>query len=125
MLELIQAAGFPDVTPAFHPLFRFEGPEGRRPTEIAAAAGLSKQTVNDALGYFEREGYLTREPDPVDGRAKVVRLTDKGRRLEDAIWAAGQEVDRQWRERFSKSAWACFREVLDQLAQPDGMPRSV
>jgi DNA-binding MarR family transcriptional regulator len=125
MRELINAAGFPDVSPAFHAIFRYGGPEGRRPTDIATRVGVSKQAVNDALGYFEREGYLKREPDPLDGRAKVVRLTAKGRRLEDAIWTAGQVVDRQWRERFTKEEWKAFRGVLDQLAQAGAPPSSV
>ncbi len=117
MLDSIHAAGFEDVTFAQFPIFRFEGPEGRQPTEIAAVAQLSKQAVNDVLGQLERAGYLTREPHPDDGRARIVRLTEHGRRLEAAIWAAGREVEEAWRERIGEPAWGTFREVLDELAQ--------
>lgn len=119
MLDRIHQAGFPDITYAQFPIFRFEGPDGRRPTEIAATAGLSKQTVNDVLGQLEGAGYLKRKPDPEDGRARVVRLTAKGRRLDAAIWEAGRAVERSWRERIGATAWSAFREVLDQIAGAD------
>lgn len=125
MLDRLHRAGFPDVTYAHLPIFRFEGPQGRRPTEIAATARLSKQTVNDVLGQLERLGYLQRKPHPDDGRARVVRLTARGRRLDAAIWEAGREVERTWRQRIGDPAWGVFREVLDQLAQADSVAASL
>src|SRR5690242_20675745 len=77
----VVADGFTDVRPAHVTLFRWPGPDGARPTELAAAAHISKQSVNDRLGELERLGYLTRERDPADSRARIVRLTARGRRL--------------------------------------------
>lgn len=116
MLDHIHRSGFEDISHGQYPIFRFAGPDGRKPTEIAATAGMSKQSVNDALGHLERAGYLERTPHPHDGRARVVRLTDKGRRLDAAIWEAGREVERVWRERIGKDRWSTFYEVLDELA---------
>lgn len=116
MLDRIHAAGFTDITYAQLFVFRFEGPEGSRPTEIAATAQLSKQAVNDVLGQLERAGYLRRKPHPGDGRARLVRLTARGRRLDAAIWEAGREVERSWRTRIGEPNWGVFREVLDQIA---------
>jgi len=125
MLDCLHRAGFVDVTYAQIPIFRYEGPDGRQPTEIAATAQLSKQAVNDLLGQLERLGYLKRKSHPDDGRARVVRLTARGRRLEAAIWEAGREVERTWRERIGEPAWGVFREVLDQLAQADSVAASL
>ncbi len=119
MLDLIREAGFSDVSYAQIQVFRFAGPEGRRPTEIAATSGLSKQTVNDVLRQLERLGYLGREQDPEDGRARVVRLTARGRGLDATIWEAGRAVERSWRQRIGEPAWGAFREVLDQIAAAD------
>lgn len=119
MLARIHAAGFADVTHAQISIFRFEGPEGRRPTAIAASAQLSKQAVNDVLGQLEGAGYLRRRSDPSDGRARVVRLTARGRRLDTAIWQAGREVEDDWRERIGEPTWGTFRTVLDQIARAD------
>jgi DNA-binding MarR family transcriptional regulator len=125
MLERIHAAGFADITHAQISVFRFEGPEGRRPTEIATSAQLSKQTVNDVLGRLEQAGYLRRRPDPGDGRARVVRLTARGRRLDAAVWQAGREVEDAWRTRVGEPTWGVFREVLDRIARADpGGPAS-
>ena len=121
MLANLHRAGFPDVTYAQLPIFRHEGPDGRQPREIAATAQLSKQAVNDLLGQLERAGYLKRKSHPDDGRARVVRLTARGRRLDAAIWEAGREVERTWRERIGEPTWGVFREVLDQLAQADSV----
>lgn len=116
MLDYIHKSGFGDISHGQYPIFRFGGPDGRKPTAIAASSGMSKQSVNDALGHLERAGYLERTPHPEDGRARVVRLTKKGRRLDAAIWRAGREVERVWRERIGKDRWSIFCEILDELA---------
>lgn len=116
-LRRLHEAGFSDVTDAHIPIFRHEGPDGRQPTEIAVTAQLSKQAVNNLLGQLERAGYLTRRTHPDDGRARVVQLTARGRRLEATIWKTGRDVDRQWRERIGERDWRIFRRVLDQIAE--------
>lgn len=119
ILRALHETGFSDVTFAQIPIFRFDGPEGRQPTEIAARAQMSKQAVNDALGQLERLGYLRRVSHPDDGRARMVRLTARGRRLEAAVWNAGRDVEHAWRERIGEPEWATFRKVLDELARAD------
>lgn len=117
MLDCLHRAGFQDVTYAHIPIFRYQGPDGRQPTEIAATAQLSKQAVNDLLGQLEHSGYLKRKQHPDDGRARVVQLTRRGRRLDAAIWEAGREVERSWKETIGDTAWGYFRDVLDQVAE--------
>lgn len=117
MLARIHAAGHPDVTTAMIALFRLAGLDGRRPGEIARTARLSKQATNDMLGALERLGYVARHPDPTDGRARIVRLTARGRALDAAVWAAGREVERSWREHFSDESWAAFRDVLGTIIE--------
>jgi DNA-binding MarR family transcriptional regulator len=119
MLHSLHGAGFPDVTYAHIPIFRNQGPDGRQPTEIAASAQLSKQAVNDVLGQLERAGYLKRKPHPDDGRARIVQLTARGRRLDAAIWEAGRAVENTWKERIGEPSWGVFRAVLDQIAEED------
>jgi DNA-binding MarR family transcriptional regulator len=54
--------------------------------------GITKQSVNDLLGHLEATGYLERVPDPADGRARVIRLTSKGRRLEQTIYTEARNA---------------------------------
>jgi DNA-binding MarR family transcriptional regulator len=115
MLEGIHAAGHPDVTSAMVALFRFAGVDRRRPGEIAMTARLSKQAANDMLRELERLGYVERHPDPTDGRARIIRLTERGQALDSAVWSAGREAEQAWRARFGDEQWATFNGVLDEL----------
>jgi DNA-binding MarR family transcriptional regulator len=82
----VVAAGYDDLNAAHVGLWRYPGIEGLRPSQLADRRGITKQSVNDLLGYLEQTGYLLRVPDPVDGRARVIRLTPKGWRLQNAIY---------------------------------------
>jgi DNA-binding MarR family transcriptional regulator len=81
ILEDLHAAGFSDVVPAHFAVWRYPGPQGRRPSELALEAGITKQAMNYLLGELETAGYLIRKPDPADGRSRQVELTERGRAL--------------------------------------------
>jgi DNA-binding MarR family transcriptional regulator len=78
LLQRLHAAGFDDVRSSHLELFRFPGPHGMHPTELADHVGLSKQALNHLLNELESLGYLTRETTGTDGRHRVVRLTERG-----------------------------------------------
>jgi DNA-binding MarR family transcriptional regulator len=84
------ASGYDGLSRAQVTVFRFPTPEGLRPSELAERLQITKQSVNDLLRDLEALGYLTREVTPDDGRARVVRLTAKGRRLERAVYRETQ-----------------------------------
>ena len=54
-------------------------PDGSRLTDLAERAHMTKQSVGEVTTELERRGYLERVPDPGDGRAKIIRLTERGR----------------------------------------------
>jgi len=54
--------------------------EGTRLTEVAARVGTSKQAVGELVTELEEMGFLRRDPDPSDARARLVRFTAHGRR---------------------------------------------
>ena len=53
-------------------------PEGTRQVEIVERMGLTKQAVQQLIADLEDSGILRRDPDPNDGRGKIVRFTEKG-----------------------------------------------
>ena len=63
-------------------------------SDIATALGYSPRTITEALDTLERDGLITRRPDPADRRAKLLALTKKGTR--DLL--AAQAVRDQVRE---------------------------
>ena len=50
-------------------------------SELAEAAGVTKQTVTSLLDGLERDGFVARQPCPHDRRSVRVRLEQKGRDL--------------------------------------------
>ena len=55
-------------------------PEGTRLTDLAERAFMTKQSVGEVVSDLEKlGGTLERVPDPGDGRAKIIRLTERGR----------------------------------------------
>lgn len=96
MYEALLDAGYSDLTRAQMKVFRFPSPDGLRPSELANNLLITKQAVNDLLGYLEDVGYLVREIDPLDRRARIIRLTPSGRQVlytvRDAAKAAEEQI---------------------------------
>lgn len=77
----IQRRGHPHVTLAYTSLLANLDTEGTTISALARRAGVTRQAASQRLAEIERHGYVTRAPDPSDGRAVIVRQTAKGRRL--------------------------------------------
>ncbi|MDQ8702140.1 MarR family transcriptional regulator [Streptomyces sp. LHD-70] len=70
----------PDLEPAAYGLLvRLEEGGPQRATELAAYIGVGKATMSRQLRALEDLGLVARDPDPVDGRASLMRLTEEGR----------------------------------------------
>ena len=52
-------------------------PVPRTPAELAEAAGVTRATMTGLIDTLERDGLVTREPDPHDRRMLSVRITPK------------------------------------------------
>lgn len=90
----LAARGFPDVRPAHSSVFRIILPRGSRVSDLAELAQMTKQSMAYLINDLEKLGYVTIEPDPQDGRAKLVRLTERGH----AVWATLVELSRRAEE---------------------------
>jgi DNA-binding MarR family transcriptional regulator len=113
----VAAAGYDDLNAAHVGLWRYPGLEGQRPSQLADRVGITKQSVNDLLGHLERQGYLLRVPDAVDGRARVIRLTARGRRLEQAIYAEAGAAELRIRETLGPSRFTQLHSSLELLTE--------
>ena len=113
----VVAAGYDDLNAAHVGLWRYPGLDGLRPSQLADLAGITKQSVNDLLGHLERHGYLGRVPDPADGRARVIRLTSKGRQLEQTIYAESGAAQLQIAEILGPRRFAQLHSSLELLTE--------
>jgi predicted transcriptional regulator len=103
----LEASGFPDSPPSFHPVFENIDPDGTRLTTLASRAGLTHQSVGEVVAILERRGLVERVPDPADGRAKLVRLTDTGRQLVRAAVKVIGDIEQEWTDRWRANGLTC------------------
>ncbi|MEM7709917.1 MAG: MarR family winged helix-turn-helix transcriptional regulator [Pseudomonadota bacterium] len=78
MFEALVAKGYDDVTTADGDVLVYVGPDGTRSTAIAKSRRITKQAATEQVQRLVRRGYLELRPDPADGRARLVVLTDRG-----------------------------------------------
>jgi DNA-binding MarR family transcriptional regulator len=58
------------------------------PAQLADAFQVTRQTMTSTLGRLETAGLVAIRPDPEDGRAKIVSITDAGRSMRAQCIAA-------------------------------------
>ena len=90
-------------------------PEGSRLTDLAERAHMTKQTVGEVATELERRGYLERAPDPSDGHAKIIRLTERGREAQALGREIIDEIEQEWAERFGAERVAALRDALEAI----------
>ena len=117
MLERLTERGFDDLDAAHLTVFQFPGPQGMKPSELAARLRASKQSVNHLLGQLERFGYLERRDDPDDLRSRRIHLTTRGRSAAVTIRAAVTEIEREWERRLGAKRMALLRSLLHEVCE--------
>ncbi|WP_051722848.1 MarR family winged helix-turn-helix transcriptional regulator [Streptomyces albus] len=101
----------PDLEPAAYGLLvRLSEAGEQRATALAAYFGVGKATMSRQLRALEELGIVTRRPDPADGRASLVTLTEEG---------AGRfsAVRRARRERYARKLRSWDRTEIAELAR--------
>jgi DNA-binding MarR family transcriptional regulator len=121
MLHRLRTSGFSDFDAAYLTVFQYPGPQGARPSELAARLRMSKQALNYLLRELERLGYLERRPDPDDLRSKRISLTSRGIEAIGVIRDAVREVEADWAEQLGVERFADLRALLVEL---DGLATS-
>ncbi|NUS43043.1 MAG: winged helix DNA-binding protein [Mycobacteriaceae bacterium] len=110
-------AGHRDITVAQGRLAARLAPEGSRITDLAEQAQVTKQTAGFLVDQLERAGYVERAPDPRDRRARLVRLTARGRRLADASNLIAARIESEWAAHLGAHQMRALRDALAQLRE--------
>jgi len=117
MLERLHEHGFDDLDAPHLNVLLYPGPQGSRPSELAARLGMSKQAVNYLLGELERRGYIERRPDPDDLRSRRIALTERGEAVGLVMREAVTEVEWEWEAKLGRKQFAQLRGLLGELAR--------
>jgi DNA-binding MarR family transcriptional regulator len=106
----------PTLRTAHLHLFRTQDLDGTRLTELAAAAGTTKQSMHELVTHLEQEGYLTRERDPEDNRRRRITLTERGHTLRGDMATAQHRLQETWRTRLGDEAYDALSRSLALVA---------
>jgi DNA-binding MarR family transcriptional regulator len=88
---------------------------GKRLTELADAASISLPSMQELVDDLERRGIVERQPDPSDGRAKLIVLTDKGLAALAPAGAMIAALEREYADRIGKDRFEKMCLALDAL----------
>ena len=123
LFERLHRAGFSDIRDSHFALFRFPGPHGVSPTELAQRVGLSKQALNPLLNELEAFGYLTRQPGDSDRRGRVLVLTERGLAFSAEIKSILIDIEAHLEQSLGPRRFSAFRSTARQipklLSEPD------
>ena len=113
--ERLAELGYDGLRTAHGAIGQHIADRGSRVTELAQLAQVSKPTVVYLVNDLERLGYVERVPDPSDGRAKLVRLTERGVRAQRTGTEIVAQIEQDWSELLGERDYATLRELLRRL----------
>ena len=108
----LNAAGFEELRVPHMAVLQFPGPDGVRPGSLAGRAGMSKQAMNQLLRSLEGIGYLARSDAPDEGRARIVRLTKRGRAACAKVHDILRDIEREWSAELGPKQFIQLKELL-------------
>ena len=115
--DAVVAAGITDITLAQARVAARIGPDGSRVSDLAEQARVTKQSAAFLVEQLETAGYVERVPDPTDGRARLVRLTTRARRVAEAADAEVQRVLSEWADHVGEARLRQMHETLRDLRE--------
>jgi DNA-binding MarR family transcriptional regulator len=92
IMSRLIAQGFDQLTPAITSIITLIGAEGIRPSALAQRANVTKQATSQLLRLLTERGFVEQVTDPVDTRAKLIRVTQLGASLKTACLEARSEL---------------------------------
>lgn len=125
LYQRAQEAGYTDIREAHLQVFGNIDWTGTRLTDLAARANMTRPSMVELVDQLAKAGYLERRPDPRDGRAKLIHLTRKGRRVMAQAVRAVRDIEREYAatigaERFERMCRS-LQTVLDrQSSESEG-----
>jgi DNA-binding MarR family transcriptional regulator len=117
VVESLHAQGFADFRPAFHPVFQWCKPEGSRLSELAEVCGVTKSAMTQLVDVLVNLGYVERVPDPRDGRATLIRRTDRGWGVNRIASTVVEATQQEWSAALGPANFAQVLAALRHLTR--------
>jgi DNA-binding MarR family transcriptional regulator len=108
--------GFGDTGRSDGYVFRAIATQPMTVSDLAARLGISKQGAGQIIEDMERRGYVERRPDPADGRARLVYLSERGTAALAAARRFHQRYERRLVRAHGREVVATLRATLQAIA---------
>ena len=108
----LNAAGFEELRVPHMAVLQFPGPDAVRPGTLAERAGMSKQAMNQLLRSLERLGYIVRSDSPDEGRARIIRFTERGHAAYSKVHDILRDIEREWTAELGPTYFAQLKQLL-------------
>ena len=112
IIRELNAAGFEELRLPHMAVLQFPGPDGVRPGSLAERAGMSKQAMNQLLRSLEHLGYIVRSDAPNERRARIIRLTKRGRAAYSKIHDILRQVESEWSDELGPQSFSQLKRLL-------------
>ena len=119
LTDLLQRSGHPEIRPKHGAVFANLDREGTRATALAARAGIGKAAMGELIDELERLGYVERQPDPDDRRAKRILPTPAALDVTCLVHSFNERLEERLRHRLGERAYDSLRTSLRAIA-PEG-----
>ncbi|HMM43493.1 MAG TPA: MarR family winged helix-turn-helix transcriptional regulator [Thermomicrobiales bacterium] len=117
VLADLHACGYGDLRPSHLTVFQHLPAGGGRPTELAERAQMTKQSMGALVDQLVTAGYIERAADPRDGRARVLRRTERGWAVERSARASIGALEAEWAMALGAERLAQCRAFLSDLSE--------
>jgi DNA-binding MarR family transcriptional regulator len=89
--------------------------DGMSQAEISRHVAIEPPTLVRTIDRMERDGLVTRVPDPDDGRLSRIHLTDRGRSLRDELVPLAVAVNEEILQRLTANEARTLRRLLTKV----------
>lgn len=108
-------AGLTDARIAHTHVTAYIKADGSRLTELAAMARMTLPAMSETVNDLERLGVVERRPDPTDGRAKLIVLTDLGWEVMGVARGIIRDLEADYAARVGEREFESTARTLDRL----------
>ncbi len=110
--ESLCARGWTDVRPVYGFVLLIARDAPVTPRAIVEVLGFTKQAASQLVDAMEADGYVRRDRDPNDARAKLVSITPRGLELLVEVERIYAEIEASWAEHIGDRKVAAMRSAL-------------
>jgi DNA-binding MarR family transcriptional regulator len=116
MVREAQGRGYDWAKYAHNAVFGSLNEGGTRATEMAARAGITRQSMGEVIRELVDLGILEMQPDPADRRAKLVTYTPAGKKMASTGYQHIIDLERRFADEFGQQDYETARRVLERVA---------